>query len=425
MLKVFMDFFWIVAIIFLIGGGLYFTYKLKFPQLNFLNLIKSLNNKGEGISPFKCLSISLAAKIGVGSISGIALAIYYGGPGTIFWIWIVGIITSINAYCETYLGCKYQIKNDNNYEGGPSIYIFKGLKNKKLSFTYGVIVIFAYIFGFMSIQANTISVLSTNLLGINKIAVVITITIICFISIINGIKGITNITGRIVPIMGICYIMLSIIIIIKNISLIPQTLWIIINDAFNKKSFLTGFVESFFLGVQRGVFSTEAGLGTSAIATSCTKAKDRKSYSLMQIIGIYFTIFIICTSTALIILTSKYNNIIFSNINGIELTQYALNYHLGKFGNIILLITVIMLAYSTIIAGYYYGENNLRYLIKKDKYSKYLKIISIVVLFLGGLTNPKVIWILVDFSVSILAIINMYSLFMLRKEIIDDFYNVK
>ncbi|MDD6879048.1 MAG: amino acid carrier protein [bacterium] len=421
MLKYIIDFFWIIAIVFLLGGGLYFSFNLGFPQLNIKNLFKGFKNKSEGISSIKSLSMSLAARIGVGSLSGIALAIYFGGPGTIFWIWIIGIITSINTYCETYLGCKYQCNNDGNYEGGPAYYILKGLKKRKLATIYALIVIIAYIFGFMTIQSNTISVSISDCFNINKVIIGLIITIICALSVINGLNEIVNITIKLVPIMGITYIIISSIVIINNIKLIPQILWIIIKNALNLKSFFTGFIGSFIIGIQRGIFSTESGLGTGAIATSCTKTNNKVSYGLMQIVGIYFTIFVVCTSTALIILTSKYENIIFQNINGIELTSYALNYHLGKYGTVMLLFSVLTLAYSTIVAGYYYGESNLKFLTSKKKYINILKVITIIVLFIGSIISPAILWNLVDILVAFLAIINMYSIFLFRKEIIDDY----
>ena len=149
---------WGVALVVLLGGGLYFSVKLKFPQLKFFSLFKGLKSTENGISPFKSLTVSLAARIGVGSLAGVALAIYIGGPGSVFWMWIACIITSINAYCETYLGAKYQLPDGYNYKGGPAFYIKSGLHDKGLAFSYALLVILAYLVGFMSIQANTIAV---------------------------------------------------------------------------------------------------------------------------------------------------------------------------------------------------------------------------------------------------------------------------
>lgn len=427
MIKVINDVLWSIALVALFGGGIYFSIKLKFPQLKFFSLFRGLRSSSNGISPFKSLTVSLAARIGVGSIAGVALAIYIGGPGSVFWIWIACIITSINAYCETYLGVKYQSTDGKNYKGGPAFYIKSGLHNNTLAFFYAVLVIFAYLVGFMSIQANTITVSINQLYGVSTVVIAFVLTVISFLSIIKGIDRIVDITSKLVPIMGIIYILLSIIIIILNYKTIPHVFLSIVTQAFNIKSFVSSFIPTFIIGIQRGTFATEAGLGTGAIASSCTKTNDKVGLGLLQILGIYFTVFVVCTSTALIILTSDYHSLNFDNMNGIELTNYALNYHLGYAGSFILVLLVIMLAYSTIVAGYYYGESNLKYLIRDVKnYHLYiLKFVVTILLFVGSIVKSYIIWKIVDVLVAILAIINMYSLFKLRKEIIHDYYKFK
>lgn len=418
---------WGVALVVLLGGGLYFSVKLKFPQLKFFSLFKGLKSTENGISPFKSLTVSLAARIGVGSLAGVALAIYIGGPGSVFWMWIACIITSINAYCETYLGAKYQLPDGDNYKGGPAFYIKSGLHDNGLAFSYALLVILAYLVGFMSIQANTIAVSINQLYGFSIVSIAVVLTIISFISIMRGIDRIVSITSKLVPIMGIVYILLSIIVIVLNYEVIPQVFISIIKGAFNIKSFVSSFIPTFIIGIQRGTFATEAGLGTGAIASSCTKTTDKVGLGLLQILGIYFTVFIVCTSTALIILTSNYTSLNFDNMNGIELTSYALNYHLGNAGSFVLVLLVIMLAYSTIVAGYYYGECNLKYLIKniKNCHIYILKCVVTVLLFVGSIVKSHIIWGTVDILVAILAVINMYSLFRLRKEIVHDYYKFK
>ena len=412
----------VISIILLLGGGLYFSIKLSFPQFKWKRLFKGFKEvENNSISPFKSLMMSLAARIGVGSIAGIALAIYIGGPGTIFWIWITGIITSVNTFCESYLGAKYQTKDKNGFRGGPYYYIEYGLNKKKLARIYALLIIIAYIVGFMTIQANTISVSISNYYHLNIKIIAIILIIVSYLSISRGLKTIINITSKIVPIIGISYIILSLIIIINNIKLIPCILINIITSAFNFKSIASSFIPTFIIGIIRGAFSTEAGLGTGSIATSTTYTRNKVNLGLIQILGIYFTVFIICTSTALIILTSNYEHLIINNINGIELTQYALNYHLGKYGSIVLLLSIIFLAYSTIIAGYYYGESSVNYLCKSKIAVCLLKLLTIILLYLGSIINSRVLWNIVDILVEILAIVNMYSILKMRRQIIFDY----
>ncbi len=428
MIKVITDILWSTAIIFLLGGGLYFSFKMGFPQLKIKSLFTGFQKDKESkVSPFKSLTMSLAARVGVGSLSGIALAIYIGGPGTIFWIWIVGIITSINAFCESYLGAKYQEKDGDAYKGGPPYYIAKGLNNKKLAVIYSILIIISYIVGFMTIQANTITTSIYEYYHIEPIIIGLILAFISLLSIMKGLDRIVSITSKLVPIMGVGYIFLSLLIVIMNIKLIPNVLLEIISSAFQVKAISGGIFSTFLIGIQRGIFSTEAGLGTGSIASSCTHAKNKIGLGLIQILGIYFTIFIVCTSTALLILTSDYQLYLFENMNGIELTQYALNYHLGKPGIIILMLSVISLAYSTIVAGYYYGESSLKYLIKNvsKRQINILKTVTIILLIIGSVMNPTILWNLVDILVALLAIINMYVLFQMRREIITDYQKEK
>lgn len=427
MINILTNILWSIAIIFLLGGGLYFSIKLGFPQLKFNKLFKGFKGDHKSsVSPFKSLTMSLAARVGVGSLAGIALAIYIGGSGTIFWIWVTGIITAVNAFCESYLGAKYQEKDDDAYKGGPSYYIKKGLNNKKLASLYAVLVIVSYIVGFMTIQANTITTSIHNYFNIDPLLIGIILAIISGLSIMKGVDRIANITSKLVPVMGAGYILLSLIIIVMNINKIPMVLLDIVSNAFNMKAISGGIVSTFIIGIQRGVFSTESGLGTGAIASSCSHSEDKISLGLLQILGIYFTVFIVCTSTAIIILTSDYSLISFENMNGIELTQYALSYHLGDLGIIVLILSVISLAYSTIVAGYYYGESCLKFLLKNVTKSQIniLKIVTIILLIIGSIMSATVLWNIVDILVAVLAVINMYALIKLRKEIIID-YNKK
>lgn len=424
MFQIINDILWSTAIIFLLGGGVYFSIKLGFPQFKLSSLFKGFKKDSKSsVSPFRSLTMSLAARIGVGSLAGISLAIYTGGPGTIFWIWVAGIITAVNAFCESYLGAKYQEKDGEAYKGGPAFYIEKGLNNKKLASVYAVLIIIAYIVGFMTIQANTITTSLHDYYGFSSLIIGIILAIISGISIMRGLNEIANITSKLVPIMGIGYILLSAVIIIMNINQIPKVLLEIITEAFHLKAIGGGILATFVIGIQRGVFSTEAGLGTGAIASSTSHTDNKINLGLIQILGIYFTVFVVCTSTAIIILTSDYTLLNFKNMNGIELTQYALNYHLGKAGILVLILSVVSLAYSTIVAGYYYGESSLKYLIKNVTRNQInvLKIVTVVLLIIGSVMSAGLLWSIVDILVAILSIINMYTLLRLRKEIIIDY----
>ena len=407
--------------ILLITSGIYFSIQLRFPQLQWKKIFNMNIRTNNNISPINSLMLALGGKIGVGSLAGISLSIYLGGPGTIFWIWIISLIISINTYAESYLGLKYQEKNN----GGPSYYIEKGLNNKKLAIIYSILILVTYIFGFMSIQSNTIIISVNNYFKINKMLITIILSIITFLSIAKGLKSIIKITNKLVPIIGIIYILLSIIVILTNINDIPHIVKDIIIDAFDPKQAGIGIITSFLIGFRKAIFITETGLGTTSIACSCINTNKKVELSLFQVLGVYFTIFIVSTSTALIILTSNYKEVIFASINGVELVQYALKYHLGNIGSIILIISIILFAYSTIVAIYYYGESSLNYLTKKRYPQNCLKLLIIIIIFLSSLIKSRVLWNMVDILICTLLIINMYSIIKLRRVIVFDYKNNK
>ena len=402
------SFIWSIALVMLFLSGVILSFKFKFLQLNFKSIFKSIFKKSNSkISTFESLSLSLAARIGVGSLSGISLAIFIGGPGTVFWMWVSTILCSINTYVESYLGCLYHKRDNDNYIGGPSYYLKYGLKNNKLAMLYAILIILSYIIGFITIQSNTIIKSISNTFNVNNYFIIVILLLFTIIVIFKGIKRIVKLTSKIVPLMAIIYLILGIYIIISNINIIPLIFKNIFKDAFNFKSIISG---GLIIGIQRGIFASEAGIGTSAIASST--GNNPKNEGLSQVFGIYFTTFVICTITALIVLTSNYQSLMLNDINGIEITLNAFRENLGVFGKYLLCIITVLFAYTTIISGYYYGESNLKFL--NNNISKkgifIFKILTVVLIVIGGIISSKVIWNIIDIFIALLAIINVYAI---------------
>ena len=419
MLKLLDSVLWAVATIFIIVSGIYYTYKLKFIQLDFKRMFKNLTKKNDSLSltPFESLMMVLGGRIGVGSIAGIALAIYLGGVGTIFWIWVAGFLSAPCAFAETVLGVKY--KSDGIY-GGPSYYLLKGLNKKKLSRIYSYIILFSYIGGFLSIQSNTITV-TLSYFNLKPFIIGLIIGVFSFLIIYGGIKKISKFSKYLVPIMTIIYVGTSTFIIIKNITLIPNVFSQIIKSAFNFRSFGFGIIASIVIGIQRGIFSNEAGIGTGAIAASSVETKYPSECGYVQMIGIYITTFLICTSTAIVILTSNLGNV--EVINGIEMTQLAFINHLGSIGNYIMIISIVLFAFSTILSGYYDGEASLKCLFPKigNKSLFILKILTFFVILFGSIFKADLLWSIVNILTALLAIINIYAILKLKNEVIFEF----
>lgn len=424
MLIFFNKIFWAIATCLIIYSGLYFTFKLKGIQFNLKQMFSSIQKKdnNSSIKPYQTLMMVLAGRIGVGSIAGVAFAIYFGGIGSIFWMWLIAFIGASNCFAETVLGILYKEKDEENiYKGGPSYYIKNGLKNYKLGAFYALLVIFSYVGGFLSIQSNTINKSINQIINVPSYVVGIIIVFFTSMIIFGGVKKIATTATKLVPIMTIGYVLIAIYICIVNINSIPIIFKNIFLSAFKLKPFFSGFLGTMIIGIQRGIFSNEAGLGTGAIASSTVATNDAKSQGYIQMIGIYITTLLICTSTAIIILTSPYKTLFLTDINGIEITQYAFQYHLGNVGNYLVFISIILFSFTTILTGYYDGEASLKYFFKKinKKYLLLLKILTLLVLFFGCTISSSILWNVVDLLVSLEAIINIYALLSLRKNIIE------
>lgn len=414
---------WAVASALIIISGIYFSLKLNFIQLHVKKILSSTfknNQYSNGLSPFSTLMLTLAGKIGVGSIAGVALAIYIGGPGTIFWMWLIALISSSNTFVETYIGIIYKEKDENDiYKGGPSYYIKNGLNKKKLAIFCSILIIICYLIGFIPIQANTITKSVNEIIYINPIIIGIILCSFAAMIIFGGIKQISQVSNKIVPIMTLLYLLVACLIVIKNINMMPTILLNILKSAFNIKPFFTGFMTTLVIGIQRGIFANESGLGTGSIASSTTSDNNPIKAGYVQMLGIYITTLLICTSTVFIIMTANYNSINFVDVNGIEITQYAFKYHLGNFGNILIFISILLFAFSTILTGYYYIESNLKFFKPNITHKQLIiiKITTLIFLFIGCIISSKQLWNIVDCLIALLAIINIYSLLKLRNKI--------
>ena len=418
---------WLIATSLIIISGLYFSFKLKFIQFRFIKMFKNLfikNKEQETIKPFESLMMVLAGRIGVGSIAGIAISIYYGGVGSIFWMWVSSLLATSLTFVETILGMLYQKKDTNSIsKGGPSYYIKYGLNNKILGHVYALIIILTDIFGFISIQTNTITHSIQEIVNIDSKIIGIVLGILVIIIIIGGVKRIARFSSKMVPIMTLLYLFICLVIIIINIDKLPNIFLTIFKRTFEFKSISGGILGSIIIGIQRGIFSNEAGIGTGAIASAATKTSSKEeqlAQGYTQMLGVYITTFLICTSTALILLTTNISNLNINNLNGIEIVQYAFTNHLGNIGNYFVFIIIFLFAFTTILSSYYNGESSLKYFIDKPKkILTILKILTCISIIIGAVSNSNIIWNFIDIFVGILAIINIYALIKLKDDVIN------
>lgn len=394
---------WYVVSILFIYSSVKYSFKYKFIQFKINKFISAIKSKSKNnVSPLSSLCVSLAAKIGVGSLSGVALALYFGGFGSIFWMCIISLFLSINTYVECLLGIKYREKRNGSFIGGPSVYIRKCLNNKYLSILYCILIIITYSGLFMSIQSNTIVNIFLGF-NINIFLVVFILVFFIFLIIKRGTNNIFKVNLIMVPVMLILYIMLGIIVLLTN-NIFPILKEMVLS-AFNFRS----IIPVFLIGMQRAIFISESGIGTSAISAS-TCDNDSHNQGILEVMGIHITTFCVCFITFIIIVTSNYNVINFVNINGIEILLYAFNYHFGSIGKILLSVITVLFAFSTIISGYFFGENNLRMFTNNKIIIIIFKYIVILIIVISGFVKANILWNLTDFFISLLAIINIISI---------------
>ncbi len=396
---------WYIASILILYSSIKFSFKYKFIQLRIRKIIEAIKSKSKnGISPISSLCVSLAAKIGVGSLSGVALCLYFGGLGSIFWLCIISLLVPVNTYLECLLGIKYRERHNDGYVGGPSYYIIKCLKNKKLGILYSILIIITYSGFFLSIQSNTI----VNALGyfdINKIYIVVLLFISTLVIIMMGIKGISKVNSILVPVMLLFYLILGGYTFVSNYDSLGKIIKMVIKEAFNLKS----IIPVFLIGMQRAIFITESSLGTSAIsASSCDNEPEKQG--MLEVLGIHIVTFLVCLTTFLIIATTDYYLIDFGDLNGIEIVMYAFNYHFGRTGTLLLSIITVLFAFSTIISSYFFGESNLKIFSSRKGMRLIFKILFMIVIVVSCYVRPNILWNLCDYFIALLAIINVSSI---------------
>ena len=430
-----------VLIIALVGIGLLFTFKLGFIQIRgfkdgwnrtFGGLFSKKGDAGkDGMSSFQALATAIAAQVGTGNIAGAATAIAVGGPGAIFWMWISAFLGMSTIFAEAVMAQKFkQVSDDGTVTGGPVYYIrgaFKGTFGKVLAAIFAVLIIFALGFMGNAVQSNSIAASWNTAFGIPKIAMGIFVAVVSLFVFTGGMKRIAKVAELIVPIMAAFYIVGSLIVIFANVTAIPAAFHDIIVGAFKPAAVAGGAMGATLKlavqkGVARGLFSNEAGMGSTPHAHAVAKVKHPVEQGFVAMIGVFIDTFVILNLTALVIITTGSRT---TGLTGAQLSQYAFSTLYGKFGEIFIAICMLFFAFSTIIGWYFFGEANIRYLFG----AKAVKIYSIIVCIcvaLGSLQEVELVWNMADCFNSMMVIPNAIALVALSglvKKTHDDYYN--
>ncbi|MFC5624017.1 alanine/glycine:cation symporter family protein [Algoriphagus winogradskyi] len=426
---------WSNALIFLcLAAGVYFSFATKFLQVTYLKEMVQLLFKGEsskeGVSSFQAFAIAISGRVGTGNIAGVATAIAMGGPGAIFWMWVIAFLGASSAFVESTLGQIYKEVNDGEYRGGPAYYIEKGIGKRWYAMLFAFATILATAIFMPGVQSNSIALSMDNAFGVPVEYTGILVTIFMGLIILGGVKRISKVAEVVIPFMAAAYILMAVVIIAINITEVPMIFALIIKSAFNLEAAFSGvFGMAIAWGVKRGIYSNEAGQGTAPHAASAAEVSHPVKQGLVQSFSVYVDTLFVCTATALMILfTGQYNVVnpdggfIVENLPGVafgpEYTQFAVASQFPSLGAGFVAISLLFFAFTTIMAYYYIAETNLSYLIRKTNNKWGIWVLRIAILgatFYGSIKTAEMAWTMGDIGVGLMAWLNIIAIILLRK----------
>ena len=401
--------------------ALYFTIRSRFALFGmigemFRQFKSNEQNRDNGvkhISSFQAFVVSLASRVGTGNLAGVATAIAVGGPGAVFWMWVIALLGAANAFVESTLAQLYKIKGEKSFMGGPAYYIKYGIGNKLWASTFAVLITITFGLAYNSVQSNTIASAMNTSFGFSPTIVGIVLTILSLLIICGSIQRISRFSEIVVPIMAIAYILLAVTIIAMNITQIPAILKLIVTEAFTIESTLGGGLGmAMLMGIKRGLFSNEAGEGSAPNVAATASVSHPVKQGLVQTLAVYTDTLIICTCTALIILCS---GTFYTQYNGIELTQIALSHEIGSIGGNFVSIAIFLFAFTSIVGNYYYGETNIQFLTSR-RWVLYLYRIAVgAMVMIGAVASLDLVWALADITMGMMTICNLAAILVLGK----------
>lgn len=411
-----------ILVIMLLGCAVWFTIRTKFVQFRMfkemIRLLGDSTNKAEGkehhISSFQAFAVSLASRVGTGNLAGVATAITVGGPGAVFWMWVIALLGSSSAFIESTLAQLYKVKGESSYVGGPAYYMKKGLKQPWMGVLFAVLIIFTFAFAFNTVQSNTICAAFEQAFQVDHTLMGIILTVLTLMIIFGGIQRIAKVSSIIVPVMALGYILLAIVIVGINITHVPDVLKLIVSSAFGWEQALGGGIGMALMqGIKRGLFSNEAGMGSAPNVAATADVSHPVKQGLIQTLGVFSDTLVICTCTAFIILFSGVP--LGGEANGVQLTQMALDNEIGSGGSIYVAIAILFFAFSSVIGNYYYGEANLRYITHNKWIMILFRLMTGAMVMFGALASLDLAWSLADVCMGLMTIFNLIAITLLGK----------
>ena len=425
-----------VIIAALVGCGLWFTVRTRFVQFRMfgemLRLLTDSSDRPKGhekhISSFQAFAVSLASRVGTGNLAGVATAIAVGGPGAVFWMWVMALVGSATAFVESTLGQLFKRHHQDSFIGGPAYYIQQGLHSKWMAFLFAVLITVSFGLANNSVQANTICGAMQGAFGFDPVLVGLLLTALTLVIVFGGIQRIARVSSVLVPVMAVGYFVLALVVIFMNLSYIPHVFKVIIESAFGLNQAIGGTVGATIMnGVKRGLFSNEAGEGSAPNAAATAAVSHPVKQGLIQALGVFTDTLLVCSCTAFIILISGLYQV--PELNGIALTQSALQSEVGGVGPIFVAIAIFLFAFSSIIGNYYYGEANIRFITNNNSVMTIYRLCSggLMVIF-GAIASFELVWNIVDFFMAFLTACNLVAIVFLGRyafRLLDDYRQQK
>lgn len=420
-----------ILVVMLLGCAVWFSIKTKFVQFRMIGeMIRLLgdstakiNGHEKHISSFQAFTVSLASRVGTGNLAGVATAITVGGPGAVFWMWIIALLGSSSAFVESSLAQLFKIKGKHSYIGGPAYYMEKGLKKRWMGILFAVLITITFGFAFNSVQSNTMSAALQSAFAVDPVLSGAVISLLTLFIIFGGIHRIAAFSSVIVPIMAVGYIILALYVVLTNIGRIPDVISLIVGNAFGWHQALGGGVGAALMqGIKRGLFSNEAGMGSAPNAAAIAHVTHPAKQGFIQALGVFTDTLLICSCTAFIILFSK--DSVGSGLDGIQLTQAALTNEVGSIGTIYIAIATLFFAYSSILGNYYYGEANIRFFTSRRWPMLLYRILVVGMVMFGSLASLNLVWSLADVTMALMALCNLVAILLLGKyafRLLDDY----
>lgn len=417
-------------------AGAWFSIRMAFPQFRHLKtmvtLLFSKEKSESGTTPFQAFATTVGGRVGVGNIAGVATALYFGGPGAIFWMWILALVGAASAFVESALAQAYKTKlGSGEYVGGPAYFIERGLGQRWYGIVFACCTILAPGMLMPGAQTYTITSSVQSAFGVNQYVTAVGLCALVALVIFGGVKRIGRVAEVLAPVMSILYILIALVVMALNMGKIPGMMALIFKSAFGGEAMFAGIVGSAIAwGVKRGVYSNEAGQGSGAIVSAAAECSHPAKQGLIQAFSIYIDTIIVCSATAfMLLLTGAYNvvdqagDFLTQGVPGLEYgilwAQEAVNRALPGFGGVFIALSVFLFAYTSLLSYYYQAEGNVSYIFKDSVPAKMvLRVVFVCAVFYGVLNTGSMIWTCGDLGVGLMAWLNIIAILLLSKQAI-------